>query len=172
MKDKFRILANKISILTGSAYVFSGAVLVVIIWALTGPASNYSETWQLVINTGTTIITFLMVFLIQNTQNRDGRAVQLKLDELIRAQRNARDDFVGLEDITDEELGQLTEQFREMHEKAAPTPAMHKLHQKLEQEHSKRLSLKTAAGQVTGAMRYPFSGLTGSHKNIEKTKKI
>ena len=81
MKNVFRIVAGRVSTWAGSAGVFLGAVLIVIMWATTGPFFHFSDTWQLVINTGTTIITFLMVFLIQNTQNRDGKAVQIKLDE-------------------------------------------------------------------------------------------
>ena len=87
------------------------AVLVVIGWGLTGPAFGYSDTWQLVINTGTTIVTFLMVFLIQNTQNRDSRALQLKIDELIRTSRS-RNWMVGLEDLSDEELDRLHQEFQ------------------------------------------------------------
>ena len=88
---------------SGSPYAFIMCVLLVVVWAATGPMFHYSETWQLVINTGTTIITFLMVFLIQNTQNRDGHALQTKLDELIRSS-NAEDEFMGIEKLTDKEL--------------------------------------------------------------------
>src|ERR1700710_1577021 len=91
---------------TGSPAAFVLCVLVVLVWAVSGPVFHYSETWQLVINTGTTIVTFLMVFLIQNTQNRDGAAVQTKLDELIRAS-DAEDEFIGIEALTDKELDLL-----------------------------------------------------------------
>ncbi|MFZ2998251.1 low affinity iron permease family protein [Sphingobium sp.] len=87
------------------AFILAGAV--VIIWVLTGPLFGYSDTWQLVINTGTTIVTFLMVFLIQNAQNRDGSAIQAKLDELIRAIENARNDFIGIEHLTEAELERI-----------------------------------------------------------------
>lgn len=156
MKDKFRLFAGKISVLAGSAYVFVGAMLIVAVWALTGPLLNYSTTWQLTINTLTTIVTFLMVFLIQNTQNRDGRAVQLKLDELIRVHRVARGSFVDLEDITDEELQQLTDEFRKLHDQSSPPPAMIKLHQKLEQEHAHRVHLKGTAGHMAKALFDPW----------------
>jgi low affinity Fe/Cu permease len=88
----------------GSAWAFAGAIVILIVWGLTGPVFHYSDTWQLIINTGTTIVTFLMVFLIQNTQNRDAKAIQLKLDELIRALKGARNQLVDLENLSDEDL--------------------------------------------------------------------
>src|SRR5437016_10690725 len=102
----------------GSAWAFGGAVFVILVWILTGPTFHFSDTWQLIINTATTIITFLMVFLIQNTQNRDAKAVHLKLDELIRAIKNARNQLVDLEDLSDEELKKLEEQFQRMRKRA------------------------------------------------------
>jgi low affinity Fe/Cu permease len=100
--------ANQTSQAAGRASAFMVAAAVVIVWAITGPIFNYSDTWQLVINTGTTIVTFLMVFLIQNSQNRDGAAIQVKLDELIRAS-TAHNSFVGIEHLTDEELQEIRE---------------------------------------------------------------
>jgi low affinity Fe/Cu permease len=91
----------------GSKWAFAGAALVILIWACTGPLFHFSDTWQLVINTGTTIVTFLMVFLIQNTQNRDARAINLKLNELIRAIDNARDQMIDIEKLSDLELDKL-----------------------------------------------------------------
>lgn len=99
-----------------SAFVF--ALLVVVAWAVTGPLFGFSDTWQLVINTGTTIVTFLMVFLIQNTQNRDSQAIHVKLDELIRAKKNARNALLNLDDLSDEELEQLRVSFNQIAEKA------------------------------------------------------
>lgn len=93
---------------------FFVAILFVLIWAASGPLFNFSNTWQLVINTGTTILTFLMVFLIQNTQNRDAHAIHLKLDEIIRASGPARDEFIDIEDGTDEKLAMLTHEFNEL----------------------------------------------------------
>src|ERR1043165_7213736 len=90
------------------------AVLIIVVWAATGPAFQYSDTWQLVINTGTTIVTFLMVFLIQNTQNRDARAIHLKLDELLRAQEGARTSMANLENLPDEVLTRLSEEFKQL----------------------------------------------------------
>lgn len=102
----FGEVANKTSQLAGRATTFIVAAAVVIIWAATGPLFGYSDTWQLVINTGTTIVTFLMVFLIQNSQNRDSAAIQVKLDELIRTSA-AHNSFVGIEHLTDEELEEI-----------------------------------------------------------------
>ena len=102
----------------GSPWAFAAAVMIIIVWALTGPAFRYSDTWQLIINTGTTIVTFLMVFLIQNTQNRDAKAVHLKLDEIIRALRGARNELLDLEELSDEDLAKLEQQFQRIRRKA------------------------------------------------------
>jgi low affinity Fe/Cu permease len=118
VSDIFRVFAARSSIALGSAWAFAGAVLVILVWVLTGPMFHFSDTWQLVINTATTIVTFLMVFLIQNTQNRDAKAVHLKLDELIRALKNARNELVDLEDLSDGELKKLEEQFKSMRKQA------------------------------------------------------
>ncbi len=138
MKDMFRKVSNKVSVAAGSAMTFVMACLVVVLWATTGPLFNFSDTWQLIINTGTTIVTFLMVFLIQNTQNRDGKAMQLKLDELIRVTTKARGSFVSLERLTDEELAILDREFDELHEKALSSPVMKKLEATIEEEHERR----------------------------------
>ena len=118
VSDAFRVFAQRSSVMLGSAWAFSGAVLVILVWILTGPTFHFSDTWQLIINTATTVITFLMVFLIQNTQNRDAKAMHLKLDELIRALKGARDQLVDLEDLSDEELKKLEKQFKSMRERA------------------------------------------------------
>ncbi len=156
MKKLFRIIANRVSTVAGSPYAFLGAVAVVTVWAFTGPTFGYSDTWQLVINTGTTIVTFLMVFLIQNTQNRDSKAMQLKLDELIRAGGKARDTFVDLEDLTDEELSEIDAEFKRLHEAQAANPILHKLHTKIEAEHRRRLNLKAHAGQMLNTLFNPL----------------
>jgi low affinity Fe/Cu permease len=118
VSDAFRVFARHSSMILGSAWAFAGAVLVIAVWLLTGPTFHFSDTWQLIINTATTIITFLMVFLIQNTQNRDAKAVHLKLDEMIRALKGARNQLVDLEDLSDEELKKLEEQFQRLRKKA------------------------------------------------------
>ncbi|CAM3739692.1 Low affinity iron permease family protein [Bordetella sputigena] len=106
MDRLFAKFANATARAAGSPYAFILCVLLVLVWAALGPMFHYSETWQLIINTSTTIITFLMVFLIQNTQNRDGHALQTKLDELIRSS-NAEDEFMGIEKLSDKELDVL-----------------------------------------------------------------
>src|SRR6476660_10603543 len=98
MKEIFRHFAEKAAHAVGSYWAFLIALLTIVVWALTGPYFNYSDTWQLFINTGTTIVTFLMVFLIQNTQNRDSTAMQIKLDELVRALEGARNRMIAIED--------------------------------------------------------------------------
>ena len=109
--DLFRRIAARTSHGVGSPWAFVVAFGVIFVWAVTGPVFHYSDTWQLVINTGTTVVTFLMVFLIQNTQNRDSHALHLKLDELIRANVLARNRLMGLEDLTDAELDELHREF-------------------------------------------------------------
>lgn len=106
-KNVFEKFSNWATKFTGSSYAFIGATIIVIIWAASGPVFNYSETWQLVINTGTTIITFLMVFLIQKAQNKDSKAIQIKLNELIAANEKASNRMVDIEDLTEKELDQI-----------------------------------------------------------------
>ncbi|HEU4771768.1 MAG TPA: low affinity iron permease family protein, partial [Candidatus Udaeobacter sp.] len=116
--DAFRIFARRSSSVLGSAWVFAGAIVIIVVWASTGPMFHYSNTWQLIINTGTTIVTFLMVFLIQNTQNRDAKAAHLKLDEIIRALKGARNELIDLEKLADEDLTSLEKQFERVRKKA------------------------------------------------------
>ena len=117
MNELFRKFSNKTSEVVGSPWAFIAAVAIIAVWAISGPIFQFSDTWQLVINTGTTIITFLMVFLIQNTQNRDAKAIHLKLDELLRGVEGARTSMVDLEDLSDEDLKKLQEQFQSLREK-------------------------------------------------------
>ncbi|GJG86039.1 hypothetical protein tb265_12200 [Gemmatimonadetes bacterium T265] len=113
-QELFRRFAQRTANATGSAGAFALAVVVIVVWGVTGPLFHYSDAWQLVINTGTTIITFLMVFLIQATQNRDARAVHLKLDELLRAVEAARTSMVELENRSDAELDRIRAEFVEL----------------------------------------------------------
>ena len=104
MRKFFNLCATKISSAAGQPMTFITAVVIIVVWAVTGPLFHYSDTWQLIINTGTTIVTFLMVFLIQNSQNRDAAAMQAKLDELLRAVDKAREQFIGIEHLTDQQI--------------------------------------------------------------------
>ena len=111
MQDTFRRIAHRTAAIVGHANSFLAAALLIVGWLVTGPLFRFSDTWQLVINTTTTIVTFLMVFLIQNTQNRDSHALHLKLDELIRADKRARNRLLALEELTDAELDELQGEF-------------------------------------------------------------
>ena len=110
-QDWFSRFSNSCSMMVGSRWSFSLALLVVLVWALTGPYYHYSDTWQLVINTGTTIVTFVMVFLIQHTQNRDAKAVNLKLNEIILALKRAKNELIDAEKLSDEELEELEKKY-------------------------------------------------------------
>ena len=113
-RDGFHKLAVTASAAAGSFWTFAAALALIVLWAVLGPVFHYSDTWQLVINTSTTIITFLMIFLVQNTQNRDARAIHLKLDELIRHVQGARNSMIALEEMSDEELDNLEREFRRL----------------------------------------------------------
>jgi low affinity Fe/Cu permease len=115
MRETFRTFAARVSDWVGGPMAFVVGLGLIVAWAITGPVFGFSDTWQLVVNTATTIVTFLMVFLIQNTQNRDARAIHLKLDELLRAVKGARTAMVALETSTDEELAELQEEFERLH---------------------------------------------------------
>ncbi|NLH82856.1 MAG: low affinity iron permease family protein [Phyllobacteriaceae bacterium] len=117
--SRFGRFASKASMLAGRPATFVAACAVIVIWAVTGPIFHWSDTWQLVINTGTTIVTFLMVFVIQNAQNRDGMAIQVKLDELICATREARDHLVGIEDLDDTVVERLKREIEKTAERSA-----------------------------------------------------
>jgi low affinity Fe/Cu permease len=118
MKDVFRKMADWTADRVGAPGTFAIGVSLVVIWAITGPVFHFSDSWQLVINTGTNIVTYLMVFLIQNTQNRDTKAMQLKLDELLRAVTEARTQLVGLENSPDEVILGLKQEFAHLKEEA------------------------------------------------------
>lgn len=147
MNDFFRNVAQNVSTAVGSPWAFIVAVLLILAWLALGPVFQYSDTWQLIINTFTTIVTFLMVFLIQNTQNRDAKVFHLKLDELLRALKPARTSFVDLENLSDEELKQVQEEFRYLHEKYGD--AVSPLHRALHQ-HTANLAGKRAKKRRRG----------------------
>ena len=138
MKEIFRHLAETAAHAVGSYWAFLIALLTIVVWALTGPYFNYSDTWQLFINTGTTIVTFLMVFLIQNTQNRETRIVALKLDELLRGVEGARTGLVELDHMSDEDLERVRQEFARMRDKYAPLVDDDLAHVELELKARKR----------------------------------
>jgi len=147
MNEYFRKVSNWVSDVMGSPWAFITAIAIIVVWAFTGPMFHYSDTWQLIINTGTTIVTFLMVFLIQNTQNRDARAVHLKLDELIRAVEGARTGLVDLENCSDEELKRLQEAFHHLRERAPDVAASVEV---IEAEVQDEMSERTDGDAVAG----------------------
>jgi low affinity Fe/Cu permease len=107
MEKLFTLIATRIANAAGQPVTFAAALFIILLWSGTGPLFGYSDTWQLVVNTATTIVTFLMVFLIQNSQNRDAAAMQAKLDEIIRALHDARAQFIGIEHLTDRQIGEM-----------------------------------------------------------------
>ena len=117
-RDWFGHFSNACSSMVGSRWAFMAALAIIVAWGVSGPIYHYSDTWQLVINTGTTIITFIMVFLIQNTQNRDAKAINLKLNEIIRSIGKAQNDLIDIEKLSDEELDQLTAQYERIRQHA------------------------------------------------------
>ncbi len=123
MRGRFQRFAWRVSERLGTPQAFFLSLAIIVVWLLTGPAFHFSDAWQLVINTGTSVVTFLMVFLIQATQNRDSRATQLKLDELIRSQKRARNVFADLEHATDEELAEFEREFGKLRARAAARKA-------------------------------------------------
>jgi low affinity Fe/Cu permease len=134
MNEFFRLFARTVSEYAGSFWTFIAALLIVVVWATTGPIFGFSDTWQLIINTGTTIITFIMVFIIQNTQNRDSKAVHLKLDELIRVTKSARNRMLDVEDLSDEQLKKLREQFAQLNGQETKTKTARKPRRKAKEE--------------------------------------
>ena len=121
MRKFFNVCATKTSTAAGQPLTFAIAIGIVVVWAISGPMFHYSDTWQLVINTGTTIVTFLMVFLIQNTQNRDTAALQLKIDELIRAHKGAHNAVLDLEELEESDLARIRDRYEELARRARET---------------------------------------------------
>ena len=146
MNEFFRKAARSASVVLGSAWAFIAAIVVVLTWALLGPVYHYSDTWQLVINTGTTIVTFLMVFLIQNTQNRDSKALHLKIDELLYAIKEARTGLVALDELSDAELEKLERDFRRLARREARQEAK----AALAEEEAEEAEAKQGASKESG----------------------
>jgi low affinity Fe/Cu permease len=141
MNEVFHRVAVRTSVVMGSSYAFLTAISAILVWAAFGPGSGYSNTWQLIINTGTTITTFLMVFLIQNTQNRDSKAMHLKLDELLKNTVGARSGLIDLEDLSDSDLEALDADFRKLHDQEYST-ITNLLHEHIRSVHHKRKTTK------------------------------
>lgn len=138
MKQYAHKISKQIAKLSGSSSAFMLACLGILVWLVTGPYFNFSNTWLISIATITDVIIFLMVFSIQNTQNRDSKAIQLKLNELITTDQKARDSFIGLESLTDEELTELDNQFQKLLATLEGEGVMHKLHKTIKTEKAKR----------------------------------
>lgn len=164
MKNRFQHFSTKVSLWTGSTAAFALAILLVAVWLLAGPSLHFSNTWLIAITVVTDVIIFLMVFLMQNTQNRDSKAIQLKLNELIVADQKARDTFIGLENLTDTELTELDEEFRRLLSTLEVAPAMHKLHKHIAHEKARRFSLPEQAEHLMGALLNPFNSDSGHSK--------
>lgn len=146
MEETFRILAERISNIVGTSWSFMTAIALVVIWAITGPLFGFSDTWQLVINTGTTIVTFLMVFLIQNTQNREAVSVQLKLDELLCAVQGARTEMVNLDTLSDSDLARLKTEFERLGKENGSDGLM-SVNAEIRSTHSIQKSLSTRSAE-------------------------
>src|ERR1035437_9701577 len=157
MKNYFHRTAVKVSDLTGSIWAFLLALLGIIVWVVSGPYYHFSNTWLIAIATITDVAIFLMVFLMQNTQIRDSKAIQLKLNELIIADTKARDAFVGLETLTEEELAELDNEFKQMLLVIAPSHPLHKLHNKIKQEKAVRFNLPEQAERLMDSLLSQFT---------------
>jgi low affinity Fe/Cu permease len=159
MSDLFSQAAHWTGKQCGRAGVFMAAVVLIIVWAITGPFFHYSDTWQLIINTSTTIVTFLMVFLLQNTQNRDTAAIQLKLDELIRANQDARNGMLCLEDLSEDELKKVKVTFESL--ASAPATA-ERIDETIEQLEDTGDALHGAATELQRSRQEPIRNLAGA----------
>lgn len=166
-KNLFEKFAEKVTKATGSTPVFLSAFFIVVVWAVCGPIFDYSETWQLVINTGTTIITFLMVFLIQKTQNKDSLAIQIKLNELLASHELASNRIVDIEDISEDELEVLEQYYRKLAELAKKQKTLKESHSISEAQ--ARHELKSVESQKS-KVKSPKSGSADTKKQEPKSK--
>ncbi|MBC7743762.1 MAG: low affinity iron permease family protein [Flavobacterium sp.] len=173
-KSHFESFANRITLFAGSSIAFGGALLIIILWGITGPLFSYSETWQLVINTGTTIITFLMVFLIQKSQNKESKAIQLKLNELIAASNSASNRMVDIEDLSEEEMDKLHKFYAKLSKLAEKGNDIHKSHsidaaEKLDQikkeKTNQKLAILSKNQDKIENIKKPVSSRIKGHKN-------
>jgi low affinity Fe/Cu permease len=163
-KGSFQRFSGKASAWTGSTIAFLSAAIVVVVWLMAGPHYHFSDTWLVVIATITDVVIFLMVFLIQNTQNRDSKAIQLKLNELIAADQRARDTFIGLESMTDNELAELDEEFKKLLATVEVSPTLHKLHKHIASAKEHRFKISDSAGHIVDALFSPIGGKPDSKK--------
>ena len=147
MRETFNRVADRITRVVGTPVALLMAALVIVVWAVTGPIAGFSDTWQLIINTGTTIVTFLMVFVIQNTQNRDSKAVHAKLDELLRASKDARNELIRSEQMPEHELDQTLDELAKVagQEVGGSVTAEKKLEGKIEAQVSRRTSARSSS---------------------------
>ena len=152
MKKQFHKLSIKIADVAGSTWAFVLAIAGILIWVISGPYYHFSNTWLISISTITDLVMFIVVFSIQNTQNRDSKAIQLKLNELIVADKKARDAFIGLESLTDDELTELDNEFKQLLSSLEVAPAMHKLHSHIRKEKEHRFNLTQEAGHLVGSL--------------------
>ncbi|HUD07638.1 MAG TPA: low affinity iron permease family protein [Candidatus Saccharimonadales bacterium] len=164
MKEQFHKVSIKVSKLAGSMLAFGIAISIIVVWLLVGPLTHYSNTWLLTINTITDVVIFLMVFSIQNTQVRDSKAIQLKLDELIIADKKARNAFIGLESLTDDELTEIDDEFEQLLKSLKGPSALHKLHKKIDEEKAQRFSITRQAGKIVGSVFSPFTSTSEEKK--------
>lgn len=163
MKNSFRQISANISRWAGSTWAFGLAILGVLVWLVSGPYFHFSDTWLIAVTAVTDIVIFIMVFSIQNTQNRDSKAIQLKLNELISADKKARDTFIGLETLTDGELSELDDEFQQLLAKLDAPAAMHKLHKTIKQEKAHRPAFYEQAEHLVDTLLSPLN-----NKNQDK----
>ena len=156
MKETFHKFSLKISSLAGTTSVFILAIIGVLIWVISGPYFHFSNTWLAVISAVTDAVIFIMVFSLQNTQNRDSKAIQLKLNELIHADNKARNEFVGLEELTDQELVEIDNEFKKILASVDPNHPLYKLHKKISDEKKSRFDLPKQAGRIVETLLSPF----------------
>ncbi len=156
MKNSFHSISIKISTLAGSTWSFGLAVIGVLAWLVSGPYFHFSNTWLIAITAITDVVIFIMVFSIQNTQNRDSKAIRLKLNELISADKKARDTFIGLETLTDGELGELDDELQQLLAKLDAPASMHKLHKTIKQEKAHRPAFYEQAEPLVDTLLSPL----------------